>query len=108
MHNLKERNSIERKHGQEKHAQAKSIARQEIKQRVEGRRIPCAMVNLLSPWFVYLTFIQLKEDKDAKKWNSALAVIDNLIAYCSITRIKGDVDQLEKSFNKNNIIWHIY
>jgi hypothetical protein len=100
MHNLKERNSIEKKQGQEKHAQAKITARQEIKKRIDGRRVPSSIINLLSPWFVYLTFIQLKEDKGSKKWTDALAVIDNLITYCSIKQIKDDAAALEKGFKK--------
>jgi hypothetical protein len=100
MHNLKERNSIEKKQGQEKHAQAKITAKQEIKKRIDGRRVPASIINLLSPWFVYLTFIQLKEEKSSNKWNEALAVIDNLITYCSIKEIKDNLEPLEKGFNK--------
>jgi hypothetical protein len=105
MHNLKERNSIEKKQGQEKHAQAKITAKQEIKKRIDGRRVPSSIINLLSPWFVYLTFIQLKEEKNSKKWSDALAVIDNLITYCSIKEVKDNIEPLKKGFD--NIIQQV-
>lgn len=99
MHNLRERNSIEKKHGQEKHGQAKAIARQEIKKRIEGKRIPSAIINFLSPWFVYLTFLQLKDEKDSKQSTEALAVIDNLITYCSIKEVKDNEHEIEEGFD---------
>jgi hypothetical protein len=99
MHNLRERNSIEKKQGQEKHEQAKSIARQEIKKRIEGRRVPSSIISLLSPWFTYLTFIQLKEGQSSKGWKDALNVIDNLITYCSIKTVKQDTSLLAEGFD---------
>ncbi|MFT7389264.1 MAG: hypothetical protein ACI8VC_002529 [Candidatus Endobugula sp.] len=100
IHNLRERNSIEKKRGQEKHAQAKILARQEIKARIEGRRVPASIINLLSPWFVYLTFLQLKEEKNSIKWAEALAIIDNLMTYCTIKKVKDNVEKLEKGFDE--------
>ncbi|MGS2716717.1 DUF1631 family protein [Eionea flava] len=99
MHNLRERNSIEKKRGQEKHEQAKLTARKEIKSRIEGRRVPSSIINLLSPWFVYLTFLQLKDENDSKQWTEALGVIDNLITYCSIKRVKDNGREIEKGFD---------
>lgn len=105
MHNLRERNSIEKKQGQEKHEQAKALARQEIKNRIEGRRVPSSIISLLSPWFTYLTFIQLKEGKDSKTWHKATNVIDNLITYCSIKTVKQDTTALAEGFD--TIIAHV-
>ncbi len=99
MHNLRERNSIEKKQGQEKHEQAKAIARQEIKKRIEGRKVPSSIISLLSPWFTYLTFTQLKQGTDSEQWRSALAVIDNLITYCSIKQVK-DSSRLAEGFDE--------
>lgn len=98
-HNLRARSSIEKKRGQEKHALAKTSARQEIKRRIEGQRVPSALINLLSPWFVYLTFLQLKDDDGSKKLIESLAIIDNIITYCSIKKAQGNTDQLENKFN---------
>lgn len=104
MHKLRERNSIEKKQGQEKHEQAKALAREEIKSRIEGKRVPSSIISLLSPWFTYLTFIQLKEGTDSNKWRDALGVIDNLIVYCSIKKVK-DPKRLGAAFD--NIILQI-
>ncbi len=98
MHNLRERNSIEKKEGQEKHEQAKTLAREEIKKRIEGKRVPSSIISLLSPWFTYLTHIQLREGIDSDKWKQALAVIDNLTIYSSIKTVKQDVSKLEEGF----------
>ncbi len=100
MHSLRERNSIEKKQGQEKHDQAKAVARQEIKQRIEGRRVPSSIISLLSPWFTYLTFIHLKEGEGSDKWDKALQVIDNLITYCSIKQVKQDTTALSEGFDR--------
>ncbi|ODS22788.1 hypothetical protein AB835_12205 [Candidatus Endobugula sertula] len=100
MHNLRERNSIEKKQGQEKHEQAKQLASQEIKNRIEGRRAPSAIIGLLSPWFTYLTFIYLREGHASDQWNKALRVIDNLLVYSSIKKIKQDATQLTNEFNQ--------
>lgn len=105
MHNLRERNSIEKKQGQEKHEQAKAIARAAIKERIEGRRVPSSIISLLSPWFTYLTFIHLKEGQESQHWSQALQVIDNLIIYCSIKTVKQDSNQLAEGFDK--IIEHV-
>lgn len=99
MHNFRERNSIEKKQGQEKHEQAKIISRQEIKKRIEGRRVPSSIISLLSPWFTYLTFIQLKEGLDSQQWKDAVQVIDNLITYCSIKTVKHDTSLLAEGFD---------
>jgi len=100
MHNLRERNSIEKKQGQEKPEQAKQLASQEIKNRIEGRRAPSAIIGLLSPWFTYLTFIYLREGHASDQWNKALRVIDNLLVYSSIKKIKQDATQLTNEFNQ--------
>jgi hypothetical protein len=100
MHNLRERNSIEKKQGQEKLDNAKIIARAAIKQKIEGRRLPSSIISLLSPWFTYLTFIQLKEGSASEKWLQALAVIDNLITYCSIKQVKQDASRLAEGFDQ--------
>jgi hypothetical protein len=100
MHNLRERNSIEKKQGQEKHDQAKAMARTAIKSRIEGRRVPSSIISLLSPWFTYLTFISLKEGEQTGKWDKALSVLDNLITYCSIKQVKQDTARLSEGFDQ--------
>ena len=100
MHNLRERNSIEKKQGQEKHQKAKNIAREEIKKRIEGRRVPSSIISLLSPWFTYLTFIQLREGNESEQWTTALKVIDNLLMYCSIKQVKQDNQKLSDGFEQ--------
>ena len=76
------------------------FSRQEIKKRIEGRRVPSSIISLLSPWFTYLTFIQLKEGLDSPQWNEAIQVIDNLITYCSIKTVKHDTSLLAEGFDK--------
>lgn len=100
MHSLRERNSIEKKQGQERHEQAKVLARQEIKKRIEGRRVPSSIISLLSPWFTYLTFIYLREGTESEQWTKALKVIDNLLMYCSIKQVKQDTSRLSEGFDK--------
>ena len=100
MHSLRERNSIEKKQGQERHEQAKILARQEIKKRIEGRRVPSSIISLLSPWFTYLTFIYLREGNESEQWKKALKVIDSLLMYCSIKQVKQDSSSLSEGFDK--------
>ncbi len=100
MHELRERNSIAKKEGQERHEQAKTVAKQTIKSKIDGKRVPSAIIGLLSPWFTHLTLIYLKEGEDSEKWRMALAVIDNLLTYCSITNIKKNGANLEDGFTQ--------
>jgi len=99
MHKLKERNSIEKTQGQEKLRQAKALARHEIKQRIKGRRLPASIIALLSPWFTYLTFIQLRNGDNTEQWNQALKLIDDLLLYSSIKHEQIDVARLSDNFN---------
>jgi len=99
MHNLRERNSIEKKQGQEKHDQAKILARQAIKKRIEGKRVPSSIISLLSPWFTYLTFIYLRKGDQSKHSKKALRAIDNLLMYCSVKQVKQDNHQLSENFD---------
>jgi hypothetical protein len=100
MHNFKERNSIEKKQGQEKLDHAKTIARASIKQKIEGRRLPSAMISLLSPWFTYLTLIHLKESSTSERWQQALTVIDNLLTYSSIKKVNQEASHLAEDFEQ--------
>jgi hypothetical protein len=98
-HQLKERNNIERVQGQERLRLAKHRAKKELESRAKGIKLPSAVVELLKPWFTYLTLLQLRDSNNEALWKQALRVIDELIYFFDFSKQDIDRSELEPRFN---------
>jgi hypothetical protein len=98
-HQLKERNNVERVQGQERLRVAKNRAKNELEARVKGIKLPSAVVNLLKPWFTYLTLLQLRDSDNEALWKQALRVVDELAYFFDFSDDSVDRSELEARFN---------
>lgn len=98
-HQLKERNNIERVQGQERLRLAKKRGKQELESRVKGVKLPSAVIQLLRPWFTYLTLLQLRDSDNEALWKQALRVIDELVYFFDFSDQTADRSELEPRFN---------
>jgi hypothetical protein len=98
-HQLKERNNIERVQGQERLRLAKKRGKQELETRVRGVKLPSAVIQLLRPWFTYLTLLQLRDSNNEALWKQALRVIDELVYFFDFSDKTVDRSELEPRFN---------
>jgi hypothetical protein len=98
-HQLKERNNIERVQGQERLRLAKKRGKQELETRVRGVKLPSAVIQLLRPWFTYLTLLQLRDSDNEALWKQALRVIDELVYFFDFSNKTVDRSELEPRFN---------
>jgi hypothetical protein len=98
-HQLKERNNIERVQGQERLRLAKKRGKQELESRVKGVKLPSAVIQLLRPWFTYLTLLQLRDSDNEALWKQALRVIDELVYFFDFSDKTADRSELEPRFN---------
>ncbi|MFT6341672.1 MAG: hypothetical protein ACJA12_000079 [Glaciecola sp.] len=98
-HQLKERNNIERVQGQERLRLAKKRGKQELETRVRGVKLPSAVIQLLRPWFTYLTLLQLRDSDNEALWKQALRVIDELVYFFDFSDKTVDRSELEPRFN---------
>ncbi len=98
-HQLKERNNIERVQGQERLRIAKKRGKQELETRVKGVKLPSAVIQLLRPWFTYLTLLQLRDSDNEALWKQALRVIDELVYFFDFSDETADRSELGPRFN---------
>lgn len=98
-HQLKERNNIERVQGQERLRLAKERAKKELEVRVKGIKLPSAVIQLLKPWFTYLTLLQLRDSDNEALWKQALRVVDELVYFFDFSDETADRSMLEPRFN---------
>lgn len=98
-HQLKERNTIERVQGQERLRLAKQRGKKELESRVKGIRLPSAVIQLLKPWFTYLTLLQLRDSNNEALWKQALRVVDELAYFFNFANDSADRSELEPRFN---------
>lgn len=98
-HQLKERNNIERVQGQERLRLAKTRGKQELESRVKGIKLPSAIIQLLRPWFTYLTLLQLRDSDNEALWKQALRVIDELVYFFNFSDESVDRTELGPRFN---------
>ncbi|MGH1440982.1 MAG: DUF1631 family protein [Cellvibrionaceae bacterium] len=98
-HQLKERNTIERVQGQERLRLAKQRGKKELESRVKGIKLPSAVIQLLKPWFTYLTLLQLRDSNNEALWKQALRVVDELAYFFNFANDDADRRELEPRFN---------
>ncbi|MFT6388014.1 MAG: hypothetical protein ACJAUP_001387 [Cellvibrionaceae bacterium] len=98
-HQLKERNTIERVQGQERLRLAKQRGKKELETRVKGIKLPSAVIQLLKPWFTYLTLLQLRDSNNEALWKQALRVVDELAYFFNFGNKNTDRSELESRFN---------
>ncbi|MGH1485056.1 MAG: DUF1631 family protein [Cellvibrionaceae bacterium] len=98
-HQLKERNNVERVQGQERLRLAKERAKKELESRVKGIKLPAAVIQLLKPWFTYLTLLQLRDSDNEALWKQALRVVDELVYFFNFSNENVDRSELEPRFN---------
>jgi hypothetical protein len=98
-HQLKERNNIERVQGQERLRLAKKCSKQELEARVREVKLPPAVIQLLRPWFTYLTLLQLRDSDNEALWEQALKVVDELVYFFDFSNARRDRSELEPHFN---------
>ncbi|MFT7490928.1 MAG: hypothetical protein ACI80S_000510 [Pseudohongiellaceae bacterium] len=98
-HQLKERNNIERVQGQERLRLAKKRSKQELETRVKEVKLPSAVIQLLRPWFTYLTLLQLRDSGNEALWKQALRVVDELVYFFDFSDKRRDRSELGPRFN---------
>ncbi len=98
-HQLKERNNVERVQGQERLRLAKQRGKKELESRVQGVKLPSAVIQLLKPWFTYLTLLQLRDSNNEALWKQALRVVDELVYFFNFRDDDVDRSELEPRFN---------
>ncbi|MBX2807903.1 MAG: DUF1631 domain-containing protein [Cellvibrionaceae bacterium] len=97
-HQLKERNTVERLQGQERLRLAKERAKREIESRTKDIKLPAAVVQLLKPWYTYLTLLQLRDNENEARWRQALRVIDEVTYFFNFKNDSVDRQALEPRF----------
>lgn len=98
-HQLKERNTVERVQGQERLRIAKKRAKGEIESRTKGIKLPGAVIQLLKPWYTYLTLLQLRDSENEALWKQALRVVDEVCYFFNFQDESTNRSQLEARFN---------
>ena len=98
-HQLKERNNVERVQGQERLRLAKERAKKELELRAKGIKLPPPVIQLLKPWFTYLTLLQLRDSDNEALWKQALRVVDEVVYFFNFNDKSIDRSALEARFN---------
>ena len=97
-HQLKERNSVEKVQGQERLRLAKERAKKEIEIRTKSIKLPSAVIQLLKPWYTYLTLLQLRDTDNEALWKQALRVVDEVVYFFNFQNPEADRSELEPRF----------
>ena len=97
-HQLKERNNVEKVQGQERLRLAKERAKKEIEVRTKGIKLPAAVIQMLKPWYTYLTLLQLRDTDNEALWKQALRVVDEVVYFFNFQNEDADRSELEPRF----------
>ena len=97
-HQLKERNNVEKVQGQERLRIAKERAKKEIEMRTKGIKLPTAVIQMLKPWYTYLTLLQLRDTDNEALWKQALRVVDEVVYFFNFKNEDADRSELEPRF----------
>jgi hypothetical protein len=77
---LAEQRAAEATRGREKLHQARRIAADEIRRRIEGRQLPAMIQSVLTrPWANYLVLTLLRQGEESKEWKQALRFADEFV-----------------------------
>ncbi len=77
---LAEQRAAEATRGREKLHQARRIAADEIRRRLDGRQLPAMIQSVLTrPWANYLVLTLLRQGEDSKEWKQALRFADEFV-----------------------------
>jgi hypothetical protein len=77
---LAEQRAAEATRGREKLHQARRIAADEIRSRLEGRNLPAMIQSVLTrPWANYLVLTLLRQGEESKEWKQALRFADEFV-----------------------------
>jgi len=77
---LAEQRAAEATRGREKLHQARRIAADEIRRRLEGRHLPAMIQSVLTrPWANYLVLTLLRQGEESKEWKQALRFADEFV-----------------------------
>jgi len=77
---LAEQRAAEATRGREKLHEARRMAAEEIRKRIEGRQLPELMQNVLTrPWANYLVLTLLRQGEDSSDWQQALRFADEFV-----------------------------
>jgi hypothetical protein len=77
---LAEQRAAEATRGREKLHQARRIAADEIRHRIDGRKLPAMIQSVLTrPWANYLVLTLLRQGEDSKEWKQALRFADEFV-----------------------------
>ena len=77
---LAEQRAAEATRGREKLHQARRIAADEIRRRINGRELPAMIQSVLTrPWANYLVLTLLRQGEDSKEWKQALRFADEFV-----------------------------
>jgi hypothetical protein len=77
---LAEQRAAEATRGREKLHQARRVAADEIRHRLEGRHLPAMIQSVLTrPWANYLVLTLLRQGEDSKEWKQALRFADEFV-----------------------------
>lgn len=77
---LMERRALEKVQGEEKLREVKIRVNQEVRSRMDGKRLPSAvLLLLLQPWSDYLSFLLLRYGGDSESWADGLALVDDIL-----------------------------
>ena len=97
-HQLKERNNVEKVQGQERLRIAKARAKQEVEARTKDIKLPTSVIQLLKPWYTYLTLLQLRDTDNEALWKQALRVVDEVVYFFNFQDDEADRSELEPRF----------
>ncbi len=77
---LMERRALEKVQGEEKLREVKVRVNQEVRGRMDGKKLPSAvLLLLLQPWSDYLSFILLRYGDESDSWADGLALVDEIL-----------------------------
>lgn len=77
---LAEQRAAEATRGREKLHQARRIAADEIRRRLDGRQLPAMIQSVLTrPWANYLVLTLLRQGEESKEWKQALRFADEFV-----------------------------
>ena len=77
---LVEKRAAEKVQGEEKLREVKLRVNEEVKQRIDGRELPSAvLLMLLQPWSDYLAFLLLRYGHKSEGWLRAVRLIDDVL-----------------------------
>lgn len=92
---LMERRATEKVQGEERLREVKIRVNEEVMNRTDGKELPSAvLLFLLQPWSDFLSFTLLRYGEDSGKWQSALALVDDLT--WAIEPKEAEVDQVRQ------------